>query len=534
MYQALYRKYRPRFFDDIVGQEHITTAIKNEIACGRISHAYLFTGSRGTGKTTCAKIISKAVCCLNPQDGNPCCECDVCKGIENGSILDILEIDAASNNGVDDIRQLREEAFFLPATAKYRVYIIDETHMLSTAAFNALLKIMEEPPAHVIFILATTEVHKVPATILSRCQRFDFRRIPSDIIAKRIEFVCKEENINIDKDATELIARIADGGLRDALSILDICRSYSENVDTQTVLLATGMTEENALFSLADAILENDIPKGINIIDEMHNSSADFKRICTQLLEHFRNLMLAKASSNLKDLVVCTKEKEELLKNQADKFKMSHLIYCIDTISQTIGSTSSGSGQKTLTEMAFIKMCDPSLDESQKAILTRLDKIEEKIISGNFLSQSTEAQPQNVNTSTSTTKEEKVVPKQEEPIYTEKVKNLKSAVPFNEWQKVLAKLEKSNNALHGSLVNSLAYVSGNLLLIDSQNEFFFQLMRSNDYTKESLREAIFAVTGKKFGLGPYKKENYEVKKEVNPLDEIAQLAKESGIDVNIK
>ena len=309
--------------------------------------------------------------------------------------------------------------------------------MLSTAAFNALLKIMEEPPAHVIFILATTEVHKVPATILSRCQRFDFRRIPSDIIAKRIEFVCKEENINIDIEAMELIARIADGGMRDALSILDICRSYSENVDAQTVLLATGMTEENALFSLADAILESDIPKGIDIINEMHNSSADFKRICTQLLEHFRNLMLAKASSNLKDLVVCTqekeelqekeesKEKEELLKNQADKFKMSHLIDCIDTISQTLGSASNGSGQKTITEMAFIKMCDPSLDDSQKAILTRLDKIEENLVSGKFLSQPTMAQPQNVNSSAPITQEEKTIPKQDEPIYTEKVKKLK-------------------------------------------------------------------------------------------------------------
>ena len=258
MYQVLYRKYRPKVFSDVVGQSHITSTLKNEVETGKLSHAYLFTGSRGTGKTTCAKILAKAVNCLNPINGNPCCECEICKGIESGAILDVVEIDAASNNGVDNIRDIRDESAFAPASCKYRVYIIDEVHMLSIGAFNALLKTLEEPPAHVKFILATTEVHKIPATILSRCQRFDFKRVDSESMVSRMRFIANEEGFTLDEEAALLIAKIADGGMRDALSVLDQCVSREKHITTETVCSVAGLTGRQHLFDLADAVKKED------------------------------------------------------------------------------------------------------------------------------------------------------------------------------------------------------------------------------------------------------------------------------------
>lgn len=258
MYKVLYRKWRPQVFADVVGQPQVTITLKNELMAGRIAHAYLFTGSRGTGKTTCAKILAKAVNCLDLHDGDPCGNCEICRGIESGSVMDIVEIDAASNNGVDNIRMLREEANFTPAAAKYRVYIIDEVHMLSTGAFNALLKTLEEPPEHVIFILATTEVHKLPATILSRCQRFDFRRIPPQEIAGRLTYVAEQENAVLEEQAGLLLARLADGALRDALSLLDQCLGRSKQVTLEVVQETVGLVGRDHLFALSEAVRGHD------------------------------------------------------------------------------------------------------------------------------------------------------------------------------------------------------------------------------------------------------------------------------------
>ena len=264
MYQALYRKWRPRTFEEVVGQEHITTTLKNEMIQGKPAHAYLLMGSRGTGKTTCAKLIAKAVNCRNPVDGSPCGQCDCCRGVDNGSLVDVVEIDAASNNGVDNIRDLREEAVFLPNIAKYRVYIIDEAHMLSVGAVNALLKIMEEPPEHVIFILATTEVHKIPATIQSRCQRFDFKRIAPEVIRDRLLFIAGQEDMTLTEEAAALIARIADGGMRDALSLLDLCWAHAHDITVETVSEAAGLVGQDYLFEIADAAgHENEIIFGM-------------------------------------------------------------------------------------------------------------------------------------------------------------------------------------------------------------------------------------------------------------------------------
>ena len=293
MYRALYRKWRPARFGDVVGQENITTALRSQIVHDKIGHAYLFTGTRGTGKTTCAKIFARAVNCERPENGDPCCECETCRGIESGGILDVVEIDAASNNSVDNIRDLRDETAYTPSSARYKVYIIDEVHMLSTSAFNALLKIMEEPPSHVIFILATTEIHKVPATILSRCQRYDFMRIKPQDIQARIAFVAQQEGIALTDEAAALISRLADGAMRDALSILDTCAGVTNDVDDEVVRRMAGVTDKGYLFSISDAVAGGDAAQALLLIAQLRERSIDVKRLCDELILHYRNLLLA-------------------------------------------------------------------------------------------------------------------------------------------------------------------------------------------------------------------------------------------------
>ena len=293
MYRALYRKWRPQRFEDVVGQRAVVAALKNQVAAGRVGHAYLFTGVRGTGKTTCAKIFAKAVNCLNPQNGDPCGQCAACRGIDDGSILDVVEMDAASNNGVDDIRDLRDETAYTPSSCTYKVYIIDEVHMLSTAAFNALLKTLEEPPAHVIFILATTEIQKVPATIRSRCQRYDFTRISPEDIAGRVAQVAAAEQLSLTGGAAALIARLADGALRDALSILDTCAGVTANIDEAVVRRMAGVTDRSYLFRMSDAVAARDAAGALAELAALRQQSVDVKRLTEELIAHYRSLMLA-------------------------------------------------------------------------------------------------------------------------------------------------------------------------------------------------------------------------------------------------
>ena len=317
MYQALYRKWRPKTFDDVVGQEHITATLKNEVATGKFSHAYLFTGSRGTGKTTCSKIVAKAVNCERPVDGNPCNECAACRGIDDGSVLDVVEIDAASNNGVDNIRQLREEAYFLPSVVKYRVYILDECHMLSQGAVNALLKILEEPPEHVVFILATTEIHKVLPTILSRCQRFDFHRIRSRVIADRLLYIAEQESFSLADDAALLIARLSDGGMRDALSLLDLCASFGTDITVQAVTQAAGLAGQSHLFEIADAAIARDPAAALLVVGRLSEQSCDFSRLCEQMIGHYRNLMICRSVKEPGELIACLPEELPRYREQA-------------------------------------------------------------------------------------------------------------------------------------------------------------------------------------------------------------------------
>ncbi len=318
MYQVLYRKWRPEKFADVSGQPQVTTTLKNELKNNRINHAYLFTGSRGTGKTTCAKILSKAVNCLDLQDGEPCGKCENCLDFQDGKLLDVVEMDAASNRGIDDIRDLIDEATFSPSKGKYRVYIIDEVHMLTTEAFNALLKTLEEPPAHVVFILATTEVHKLPQTILSRCQRFDFHRIAPKDIAERLQFVAKEENVTITQEAALLIAVIADGAMRDSLSIMDRCIGISKNIDAEVVRSAAGLAQKDYLFSLSSACINKNVQKALSLIDKLHSESKDMARLCAELIDHFRNFMLIKTVKNPRDMFIMNDEEFDEALSQCD------------------------------------------------------------------------------------------------------------------------------------------------------------------------------------------------------------------------
>ncbi|MBQ8209719.1 MAG: DNA polymerase III subunit gamma/tau [Clostridia bacterium] len=379
MYRVLYRKWRPQTFKDVSGQPHITETLMNEVRESRLAHAYLFTGSRGTGKTSCAKILSKAINCLHPVDGNPCNECDICRGIDSGTVLDVVEIDAASNRGIDDIRALREESAFTPAQAKYRVYIIDEVHMLTIEAFNALLKTLEEPPEHIVFILATTEVQKLPSTILSRCQRFDFRRISVDALVDRLKYVAQQEQVLLSDDAAVLIARIADGGMRDALSIFDRCLSISENVNVDVVSDAAGIMSKTHLFDLSDAFINKDTAKALAIVDELHNSSCDTERLCTELTNHFRSLLIIKSVKKPEEILVCTNEELTELKELSDKFSIEEILSIMNILSAAIASIKVTQNRRIETEMAMIKICSPEVSDDISSLYARIAQLEKKI-----------------------------------------------------------------------------------------------------------------------------------------------------------
>lgn len=379
MYRVLYRKWRPQTFSDVVGQPHITETLTNEVRENRLAHAYLFTGSRGTGKTSCAKILSKAINCISPVDGNPCNKCEICRGIDNGSILDVVEIDAASNRGIDDIRALREESAFTPAQARFRVYIIDEVHMLTIEAFNALLKTLEEPPEHIVFILATTEVQKLPSTILSRCQRFDFRRISVDAIVSRLKYVAKKENVTIDESAAVLIARIADGGMRDALSVFDRCLSISENVTTAVVSDAAGLMSKEYLFALSYAFKSKDTSKALSIVDNLHNSSCDTERLCTELTNHFRSLLIIKSVKNPENILVSTNEELDDLKKLSEQFSVDEILNIMNILSAAIASIKMTQNRRIETEMAMIKICTPESSTDVSALFARIAELEDKV-----------------------------------------------------------------------------------------------------------------------------------------------------------
>ena len=359
MYRALYRKWRPQRFEDVVAQRGIVTALRNQVASGRVGHAYLFTGVRGTGKTTCAKIFAKAVNCLHPKDGDPCGECEICKGIDNGSILDVVEMDAASNNGVDDIRDLRDETAYTPSACHYKVYIIDEVHMLSTAAFNALLKTLEEPPAHVIFILATTEIQKIPATILSRCQRYDFTRIGPEDIAQRVEYIAGQEGLELTTDGAELISRLADGAMRDALSILDTCAGVTTKIDADVVRRMAGVTDRSYLFRISDALEAQDGAAALAQLAALRQQSVDVKRLTEELIAHYRALMLAALPGGQSLLSGVSPEEEAQYLEKGPQLGQREAVRAIRTLGNALEHMTRGSDQRIELELALFTLSEP-------------------------------------------------------------------------------------------------------------------------------------------------------------------------------
>ena len=382
MYQALYRKYRPRTFDDVVGQEHITETLKRQVAAGRLSHAYLFTGTRGTGKTSCAKILARAVNCEAPQDGNPCNACPACLGIENGSILDVLELDAASNNGVDQVRALRDEAVYTPAAVRKRVYIVDEVHMLSTPAFNALLKILEEPPAHLMFILATTELHKVPATIKSRCQQFAFKRILPGQIAQRLEHVAGQESIPLTKEGAALLARLADGGMRDALSLLDQCAGGGRTVDEEAILDILGLAGNLRTAALMEQIAQRDTAGALDTLAQLYAGGKDVGSVLSELSALARDLLLRKTAPQGGAALLTGGYDETTMRRLGELLPAQRLLQILTLLQDTAAALPRSANRRTDTELCLLRLCDEGLDDSFLGLSARLAALEQRVANG--------------------------------------------------------------------------------------------------------------------------------------------------------
>lgn len=544
MYRALYRKWRPRKFADVVGQEAIVTALQNQIAAGRIGHAYLFTGTRGTGKTTCAKIFAKAVNCLDTTSPDPCGECAVCKGIDEGTILDVSEIDAASNNSVDDIRDLRDETAYLPAVCKYKVYIIDEVHMLSTSAFNALLKTMEEPPEHVIFILATTEVQKVPATILSRCQRYDFQRITADKIAGRLEYVAGQEKIELDHNAAELIGRLADGAMRDALSILDTCAGVSNTVDEALVRRMAGVTDRKYLFEISDAIAARDAVKALQEIAALRQQSVDMRRLCMELAGHYRNLMLSALPGGT-DLLTGTSPEEETAYAARKDFPQVEAVRAVNAFGAALEKMARGTDQRIELELAVFSLTQP---EAAPVTLPAAAPARPVVTAASPAPFATAPQPvppvQTAPAPVPPVAAQPVPPVAEQPSFTAPIAGeappfepeLAPAAPapqqpapaqqpvyaadvpipkpartvakepqlFPQWQAVLELIAENDPMLNSYLRGTQACYDGRRVLIECSDDFR-DFMRRSKETSKNIKQYIYQVTHIKCGIGPYEK-----------------------------
>ena len=496
MYQALYRKWRPKTFEDVVGQKHVTDTLASEIESGRISHAYLFIGSRGTGKTSCAKIFAKAVNCLSPVNGNPCGKCEICKEIENDSIIDIVEIDAASNNGVENIRSMRDEVVFAPAKCKYRVYIVDEVHMLSIGAFNAFLKVLEEPPKHVIFILATTEIHKIPATIISRCQKFNFYRISENDIIKKINEICKKEKIKIDAQSAKLIAKSADGGMRDALSVLDQCaNSCDNNITFEKTSQIIGVTPQNQVEEFAKNIIGGNCSECIEIIEKVHNQAMSMVKFCETSLEYFRSIMI------------------DVVNNRNKGVSLSRILQILDVFQTAFQNINGGAKPKLEMEIAVVRLCEKTNPKPEASVTPDT---------------SSKVDPAKYMPDAPTAKTQKL------PDF----ENLKSNDNiFGDWEKVLSELKniKGLRSLYTSLKDSTAYTSENHILIDSKNSMAFELLRNNSEYKIAIKNIIKNITGRQYGLGPYKLNTTAQKSPESPtsdpFERLTEKAQKNGINV---
>lgn len=563
MYQVLYRKWRPKTFDDVSGQEHITTTLVNELKSGRINHAYLFTGSRGTGKTTCAKILAKAVNCLSPENGNPCGKCENCIAAEDGSFQDIVEMDAASNRRIDDIRSVIDGAVFTPAKGKYKVYIIDEVHMLTQEAFNALLKTLEEPPSHVIFILATTEVHKLPATIISRCQRFDFHRINPHVIKDRLKYVVEQEGCSITDDAALLIAAIADGALRDALSLTDRCIGLGGGEITLSVVReAAGLSGRGYVYDMASSCINKNCGEALELIAKLYGESKDMARLCEELTEHFRNLMLLKSVKNPDDILVVGRDELEVLKSHAERISLSEIVHIMDVLGSAFERMNRGADSRTEMETAVVKLCSPQLDVTEDAVLSRIGALEQTVnrlmnmISSGTL---TVQKDDNLNKNGETSNKDEISESTAEFKDTENLENAvsnqaedpqnssrepqrkrgavdvdeiyRNAKPFPNWKEVVENLRKYSKTISAAFDGTKAYVSGRYILIDSPSDIPFQLLKQSSQ-RGKIREAVLEITGATYSLGPYRPPEKKIREEKeDPMEKLTENFKSLGIEV---
>ena len=596
MYRALYRKWRPQRFEDVVGQRAIVAALKNQVASGRVGHAYLFTGVRGTGKTTCAKIFAKAVNCLNPQGGDPCCQCAVCRGIDGGSILDVVEMDAASNNGVDDIRDLRDETAYTPSSCTYKVYIIDEVHMLSTAAFNALLKTLEEPPAHVIFILATTEIQKVPATIRSRCQRYDFTRISPEDIAGRVAQVAAAEQLSLTDKAAALIARLADGALRDALSILDTCAGVTADIDENVVRRMAGVTDRSYLFRISQAVSARDAAGALAELAALRQQSVDVKRLTEELIAHYRSLMLAALPGGQELLSGVSPDEEALYLEQGPALGRREAVRAIRALGVALEHMARGSDQRIELELALFSLTEPvqtqqaaavpaaaAAQPARQAVPAASQPVRQETTVRPFASapvspvpaastaapaaQSTQdlppweeptapaAAPAAQSAQDLPPWEEEAPPEEPappapwpetppeepaaQPVYAadpQLDKPRRAAAdgvnPYPQWAEVVNRIQQTDPMLYGYLKKSRAYFDGVRVLIDG-GKTFRDFIRVNKGSQRLIKKLIAEVSGIAVPIGPYEPEKTAARQKTTAEDSLHKL-EALGLEVTIE
>ncbi|MGN0621865.1 MAG: DNA polymerase III subunit gamma/tau [Porcipelethomonas sp.] len=523
-YKALYRKWRPRSFDDVLSQPHITDTLKNQIRNSKTAHAYLFTGSRGTGKTTCARIFAKAVNCTGNRDGNPCLECDVCRDADDSALSDIIEIDAASNSRVDDIRSLRDAAIYTPERCRYKVYIIDEVHMLSTAAFNALLKIMEEPPEFVKFILATTELHKVPETIVSRCQRFDFHRIKTADITERLMYIASEEDIPLEENAAMLIARLSDGGMRDALSLLDQCAACSDRIDCEAVSAVAGVAGRDSLFDIMDAAAQKDMAKALGVADKLYSLSKDMQKLCTELTEQFRNLMLLKVCPENRDLLSCMPDEIQRLTGISAQFSLNGIMSRLDILQECAEKMSHSANRRVEFEMGLIKLCSGQVTQNTIDNSQIYDKIKQD---GNSHAKK---HPQQENAPEIRREPEKAP--EAAPNSDVDMSKLRASDfhPLAEWPEILDVLRTNCPSVSGALKDSRAFVFKNIMLIDSKNKFFLTIFKVKSNAEE-LSKAVVSVMGKPFVI---RVKCSAASDEEKKADDLVKKALNSGIETAVE
>lgn len=504
-------------FDDVVSQMHITSTLKNEIKNEKIAHAYLFTGSRGTGKTTCAKIFSKAINCLNTKDGEPCCECSVCKGLDDGSILDVIEMDGASNNSVNDVRILRDEASFVPSSCRYRVYIIDEAHMLSVSAFNALLKIMEEPPKYVVFILATTEIHKIPITILSRCQRFDFKRVSYEDIQNRLIHISSKENFELSEEAAHKISRLSDGSMRDAISVLDQCASITNNITLETVNNILGLIDKAYILELHRYILDGNAAEIIKIIDLLYHNSVDIQYLCSELTQFYREVMLSLVLDSNSYQSLSSDEFLDVSQQRISKnLNVSKIIKILDVLQGCSENIKNSSNKRLLFEVCILKLCSSlsgdASSESNENVLSDDNNVSNSVSNGSKLLVSSDTKAKN-NKETD----------------NKEFKQSNNIVPLNTWQDILDDIRNKdkNGMLFGFLVGSQAFVVEDKLYINSKNSIVAEKVLEK---KAFINDIIKSRTGKDYRI--FLKKTTTVKHSENKLKDFLRSAEKAGIPID--